>query len=125
MSTMDMLEYTATHHDKAGFTTNVIETDDYLYFRYRFGVHRFNSAVYDKKSKKIKHGKEINDICGVPVRFLGHRDNILIGCIDDLSKLEFTDKAAAFISPELLEQLKKIDVYANCLLVEIELKDIE
>ena len=124
MKTMEILDYVNDHPDQAGFISNVVETEGFLQIRFRF-AKRTNRAFYDKKTKQIKSGKPVNDIFTAPFGYIGQRDNRMIGYISDPAKIEFTEKAKAFVSPETISGLERLDDQSNPILIELVFKAIK
>ena len=122
MKTDEFMQYMNKHPQEAGFISNIIETDSFLHFRYRH-EGKINRAIYNKESKNIIYGESINDVFTTPIILLGQRGGKFIGCIDNVSLLNLTDKAPHFLSTEEFEQLKRIDFDSNIILVEFELNN--
>lgn len=124
MKTKDMLNYLYENSDQAGFINNVIESEDFLHFRFEF-ANRINRAFYDKKTKLIKSGVPVNDIFTAAFAYIGQRDNRIVGCINDPMAIIFTDKAQDFVSPETISELERLDDQSNPILIELVFKAIK
>lgn len=122
MSTQKMIEYIHGHPSWAGLINNVVETDDFLHFRYSYN-NTINRVIYNKNSNNCLHGKTVNDLFDIPLNIIGHRGNSLIAYVDDVSKVKLTDKSLSYISNEMQNYIRNANDHSNPIMLELKIRD--
>ena len=113
------LNYLLSDKDEALYIQDVIETSDFVKFRYLINKQMID-AFYFKKSNKVINGVLVNDILGGNINIIFTYNNRLIGFIEP-SQIDLSSKKISYLDKETVIKLQELENDSNPILVELEI----